>query len=235
MDLRIGCSGWSYRHWKDDFYPAGLAASRWLEYYATQFDTTELNTTFYRLPPATSVAAWRRRTPEGFCFAVKASRYITHMHRLDGVGLDRFQERIAPLADRTGPFLYQLPPAFQRDDSRLERFLAQLPRDACHAFEFRHESWWDEAVAAILRRHAAIFVLFNMGATSTPILRTATETYVRLHGPEAEYASAYPDASLRRWIETIRGMGVERAWVYFNNDLGGHAPRDAMRMKAMGR
>ncbi|MCC6380929.1 MAG: DUF72 domain-containing protein, partial [Dehalococcoidia bacterium] len=147
---------------------------RWLQHYATIFDTVEVNATFYRLQSARTVAGWKARTPEDFRFAVKASRYITHMRRL-GNGADRFLASIEPLAGRMGPLLYQLPPTFGRDDARLDAFLARLPAGHIHAFEFRHPSWWAEEVAAILRRHGAIFAAWNMGGVTTPLFATGPE------------------------------------------------------------
>jgi uncharacterized protein YecE (DUF72 family) len=143
--VRIGCSGWNYRDWRGTFYPEALPARRWLEHYATVFDTVEVNTTFYRLPARDAVAHWVQQTPDRFEFTVKASRYLTHMKRLRdmGDGIARFYERIEPLVDagRLGPVLWQLPPRFPRDDDRLARALERLPPGR-HAFEFRDPSWF---------------------------------------------------------------------------------------------
>ncbi|MCC6383159.1 MAG: DUF72 domain-containing protein [Dehalococcoidia bacterium] len=236
MEFRIGCSGWSYAHWRGSFYPHHLSASKWLEYYAARFDTVELNTTFYRLPSEAAVRGWVERTPAGFSFAVKASRYVTHVLRLRGPdeALVRFFGRIEPLSARGGPVLYQTPPTLERDLEVLRRFLALLPPERLHAFEFRHENWWTESVFALLRARGAAFVLFDMGERRTPLLGTAPEVYVRLHGPEERFASAYGEERLRAWLARLRGIeGVRRACVYFNNDVGGHAPADAALMKRL--
>lgn len=236
MQFRIGCSGWSYKHWRGDFYPEDLRPARWLEYYCRQFDTVELNNTFYRLPSETAVRGWRDRTPPEFAFAVKVSRYVTHILRFREAeeAMERFRERMAPLAERPGPFLYQAPPTLQRDDALLAHFLAQLPEGRVHAFEFRHSSWWVEPVFELLREHGAAFVVYNMGEMTTPVVATRADVYVRMHGPEAQFASAYGEERLREWVERLAGLaGAERAWVYFNNDVGGHAPRDAARMREL--
>lgn len=232
MDLRIGCSGWSYQHWRGDFYPEGLPQGQWLEHYCRSFDTVELNASFYRLPAAKTVEGWRERTPAGFIFAVKVSRLITHVHRLEDSGdlLAHFLERMRGLGDRLGPLLHQTPPSLERDDALLTRYLDLLPRDLVHAFEFRHEGWWDDEVLSLLGDRGATFVIYNMGTVTTPVVATAPDVYVRFHGPGAAYGSGYTDDHLREWLGRLRGLDAARAWVYFNNDVGGHAPRNARRM-----
>ena len=238
MDFRIGCSGWIYRHWKGDFYPADLPQSRWLEHYETRFDSVELNSSFYRLPAENAVLAWRRRTPPGFTFAVKAGRLITHYRHLANCEdeLARFLDRMRLLEDRLGPVLYQLPATFRRDDDRLARFLGLLPRDLLHAFELRHPSWWEAPVWEILRAHGAAFCLYNLGRETTPLVATCPDVYLRLHGPGAVYASSYDDGQLAGWLADLRALpGARRAWIYFNNDGYGYAPRNAARLKEMTR
>lgn len=237
MDFRVGCSGWSYRHWRGDFYPGDLAPGRWLEHYCQSFDTVELNASFYRLPAASTVRGWRDRTPEGFTFAVKVSQLITHAQRFRGVEdlLAHFLERMRGLGDRLGPLLHQAPPTLGRDGALLAAYLDLLPRDLVHAFEFRNASWWDDSIFALLRDRGASFVVFNMGEVTTPVVATAPDAYVRLHGPGAAYGSSYTDDQLRAWVDRIRGLGAARAWVYFNNDVGGHAPRNARRMIELAR
>ena len=234
MEWRIVCSGWSYKHWRGDFYPQGLPARRWFEHYATLFDTVELNTTFYRLPPETGVRRWAAEAPPGFCFAAKVSRLITHFRRMreSEEALGTYFERLAPLAARQGPFLYQLPPRFPRDVAALRAFLRLLP-PGTHAFEFRDPDWWHEDTYAALREHNAPFVIFDFAGVETPVVRTADETYMRFHGP-TRYSSSYSDTALTRWQERIEGLGCERAWAYFNNDIGGHAPRNALTFKHLG-
>lgn len=230
MIFRVGCSGWSYRHWRGDFYPAGLRQQSWLEHYATRFDTVELNSSFYRLPAASVVQSWANRVPGEFQFAIKASRLITHFHRLSDCAaeVETFHERFAALGSALGPMVYQLPPSLERDDRLLQGFLSLLPADNVHAFEFRHASWFVEPVFAILRRHSASVVISDLAGQSTPVVATAPDAYVRMHGPSTVYASSYGPELLEDWVERLSCLeGVAKTWVYFNNDIGGHAPRDA--------
>jgi uncharacterized protein YecE (DUF72 family) len=233
VEFRVGCSGWSYRHWRGAFYPAGVATSRWFDAYAAAFDTVEVNSSFYRLPSTGTLRDWRERAPDGFRFAMKASRLITHNKRLADSAdlLDAFFARVRTLGERLGPVLYQLPPAFQRDDARLAAFLERLPPELLHVFEFRHPSWWDGAVYALLRAHGAGFCIYNMGDVTTPLVTTCGDAYVRFHGPQQAFASGYADRELASWAQRIAGLEAGRAWIYFNNDVGGHAPRDALRLR----
>jgi uncharacterized protein YecE (DUF72 family) len=230
MDFHIGCSGWGYRHWVGDFYPAGLPAAEWLEHYAVHFSTVELNSSFYRLPSESVVAGWRRRTPEGFRFAVKASRLITHFRRLRDceAELNRFLGRMRGLGERLGPVLFQTPPSLERDPALLRDFLRLLPSDIVSAFELRDGSWWEQSTFDLLTEAGAAFCIHNLGREWTPIVATCDDIYVRLHGPEGTCASAYGDDALRGLLRAL--PGASRAWVYFNNDVGGHAPRDAARL-----
>ncbi len=189
MELRIGCSGWMYAHWRGVFYSPGVPTARWLEHYCTRFDTVELNASFYRWPSERTVQGWPGRTPPGFRFAVKVTRRVTHLQRLrDCEGtLAAFIERVRPLGERLGPLLYQLPPSMQRDDARLAAFLELLPRDLLHAFEFRHRSWWADGVFELLRARGAAFCVYHLGGEQTPVVATSDEAYVRFHGPAGAY------------------------------------------------
>ena len=234
--VRIGCSGWSYQHWKGRFYPGRAPESGWLGLYAETFDTVEVNATFYRLPRRSTVAGWAGRTPRTFVFAVKASRYLTHVKRLRDLpaGLARLEERIAPLrdADKLGPVLWQLPASFRRDDVRLAETLARLP-DGRHAFEFRHPSWFDDDVYALLREHrAALVVADRNGLPEAPWVDTAGWWYVRLHHGRAGRRGNYSPAELERWAERLRGRSGD-AYVYFNNDWEGFAPQNAATLRSL--
>ena len=235
MEFRIGCSGWSYKHWRGDFYPPDVPVRRWFEHYAAEFDTVELNTTFYRLPLESTVRNWEAQAPEGFRFATKASRLITHFRRLQDCQdeLRNFFERVKPLGEHAGPFLYQLPPAFKRNDDVLAEFLPQLPPGEVHAFEFRHQSWWHADVYELLRKHRAAFVMFDMGETTTPVVATAGDAYLRFHGPAEKYSGSYTRPQLRQWCERAGDLSADRCWVYFNNDIGGHAPRNARTFREL--
>jgi uncharacterized protein YecE (DUF72 family) len=238
--IRIGCSGWNYAHWRNGvFYPPRLPASRWLDFYAEHFDTVEVNATFYRLPKREAVANWVEQSPPGFLFAVKASRYLTHIKRLldTGEGVRRFYERIEPLVDspKLGPVLWQLPGNFQRDDERLVAALARLPPGR-HCFEFRHESWFVEETYELLRRHGVALVI---GDTPTRPFQTrewtADWTFLRFHGGwEVQERGNYTDAELRDWAEWINTSHSRGdVFAYFNNDWEGFAPRNAIRLREL--
>jgi uncharacterized protein YecE (DUF72 family) len=235
VDVRIGCSGWNYRHWKEPVY-GGAPARRWLELYARRFDTVEVNATFYRLPTRKAVAAWVEGTPDGFALAVKGSRYLTHIRRLRdlGDGLARFYDRIEPLvrSPKLGPVLWQLPETFHRDDERLAAALAALPPGR-HCFEFRHESWFAEDVYALLRAAGAALVIGD--APNRPFqvhVLTADWTYVRFHHGRRGRRGNYSETELREWARRISSWRVE-TWAYFNNDWEGFAVRNAQRLREL--
>ncbi len=232
---RIGCSGWQYRHWAGDFYPRELPQSRWLQHYAASFDTVELNNSFYRLPGRSTFAGWRVRSPSGFLFAVKASRYLTHNRRLMNPAepLRRLWDSAAGLEEKLGPVLYQLPPRWKRNLERLAAFLEALPAGRPQAVEFRDPSWYTEEVYELLESRGVAMCLHDMSGSASPLREVGPFTYVRFHGSGARYGGRYPDAELERWAarlgdELRRGRDV---YGYFNNDVGGHAPRDAVRLR----
>jgi uncharacterized protein YecE (DUF72 family) len=229
--VRVGCSGWSYAHWREVVYPRGLGQSRWLEHYASLFDTVEVNATFYRLPRKETVAAWAERTPPGFVFAVKASRYLTHVQRLADLrrGVERFLACVEPLerSGKLGPVLWQLPETFHRDDERLLGALRLLPPGR-HAFEFRHVSWFAPDVEALLREHGVALVVGDHPARGfqTRAL-TADFTFVRFHagrGKEGRYTPRQLD-EWAGWLREVRGAAD--AYAYFNNDWQGFAVENA--------
>jgi uncharacterized protein YecE (DUF72 family) len=230
--VRIGCSGWNYTHWRDVVYPRGLPARRWLDHYATLFGTVEVNTTFYRLPSTTAVQGWAGQTPAGFVFAVKASRYLTHIKRLADMeqGVSRFYERIEPLvaAGKLGPVLWQLPPTFHRNDDRLGAALAALPPGR-HAFEFRHPSWFDDEVYDLLRARGVALVIADRSEIRRfqTQERTADFVFLRFHhgGGEGSYTHRRLGAWARR-IEEWRAEGD--VYAYFNNDWAGYAVENAL-------
>jgi len=234
-ELRIGCSGWSYEQWRNGvFYPPELPASGRLRHYAHSFDTVELNTTFYRLPTTSAAGRWAAEAPDGFRFAVKVSRYLTHVVRLADAGrhLGLLLERLEPLlaAGKVGPLLWQLPPSFRRDDDRLGAALEELPRDLRHAFEFRDPSWFVDEVFELLRRHGAALVIGDrpeVQAFQQRVL-TADFTYLRFHHGSRGRRGNYSESELGEWAAWIRSVphnvGV---WAYFNNDWEGFAPANA--------
>ncbi|MEY2442788.1 MAG: hypothetical protein QOJ46_2214 [bacterium] len=236
--IRIGCSGWNYRSWREAFYPKGLAASRWLEHYASVFDTVEVNTTFYRLARRPAVERWVARTPAGFCFAVKASRYLTHMKRLTdlGQGVARLYEPLEPLtaAGKFGPMLWQLPPNFQRNDERLAAALDGLPPGR-HTFEFRHASWFCEEVYELLRWHGvALTIADRPGLDFQTYELTADFTYVRFHHGRRGRRGNYSGSELRDWAARVAAWGAAGdVYAYFNNDWEAFAPRNAVALRRM--
>jgi uncharacterized protein YecE (DUF72 family) len=232
--VRVGCSGWQYRHWRGDFYPSSLPQARWFEYYAGCFDTVEINNSFYRLPDAETFAAWRRRAPRGFLFAVKASRFLTHMKKLKDPGepLQRFFSRAVRLDRKLGPILYQLPPRWPVNVERFAHFLRALPRTLRHAVEFREPSWYCDEVFALLERHRVALCLHDMQGSASGRIAVGPFVYVRFHGA-AKYTGRYDDAVLGRWADWLaeRAQSGRRVYAYFNNDVGCHAPRDAVRLR----
>lgn len=236
-EIRIGTSGYHYAHWKGPFYPADLPASRWLSYYAREFDTVELNATFYKLPTARAIASWYEQVPADFVFATKGSRYLTHIKKLEDTttGLDRFFSRIRDLGDKLGPVLWQLPPGWKANPGRLARFLSALPADLRHVFEFRDVSWYIPEVYSILESHGAALCLFHMPGFQSPLELTASFVYVRMHGPESLYQGSYPEEHLARWADRIATWSaqVEAVFVYFNNDAEGHAVENARTLKRL--
>jgi uncharacterized protein YecE (DUF72 family) len=235
--LHVGCSGWNYRSWRGAFYPEGEPARRWLELYAERFDTVEVNTTFYRLVARAAVERWVEQSPAGFCFAVKASRYLTHIKRLAGIreGVGRFYERIEPLAaaGKLGPVLWQLPENFHRDDARLAEALALAPPGR-HAFEFRHPSWFAPEVYALLREHGAALVVGDHPERPFQALETtAPFAYARFHYGHRGRRGNYSPAELDEWAGRLRSMRARtELFVYFNNDWEAFAPRNAEALRA---
>jgi uncharacterized protein YecE (DUF72 family) len=232
--IAIGTSGWSYRHWRERFYPRDLASSRWLEYYAERFDTVEINATFYRLPTEQAVRRWRDAVPSGFSFAVKGSRLITHARRLQHAeaAVARFVERLSLLGERLGCILWQLPPGFVPDVDVLDRFLGSLPIDARQAVEFRKAGAPDPAILAVLADHAASYVCTSPREAPEECPITSDLVYLRFHGLSGGYAHSYTETELRPWARLLRASRDRgcSALVYFNNDAEAHAPEDATKL-----
>jgi uncharacterized protein YecE (DUF72 family) len=235
--LRVGCSGWEYTHWRGTFYPPEIPRTLWFDHYATVFDTVEINNTFYRLPEEATFVAWAARAPRGFEYAVKASRYLTHMKKLrePEEPLDRLFTRMAPLGRRLGPVLYQLPPGWKLDRARLEHFLQALPGRVRHVLEFRDPSWYAPDVLARLAARRVSLCLHDMQGSATERARVGPIVYVRFHGPSGKYAGGYSERRLEGWAGWLHAQRVAGAdvYAYFNNDLGGHAPRDAARLRRL--
>jgi len=235
--IRIGCSGWNYRDWRGRFYPEKLAAKHWFAFYAEQFDTVEINNSFYRLPGPELVDRWRAQAPPGFCYAVKANRYLTQMKKLRDCEepLERMMASFRHFSTTLGPVLYQLPPHFPLDIDRLENFLCICPRDPVPVFEFRHASWYVEEVYTLLDRHGAALCVHDMSGSASPRLAMGSTAYVRFHGAEGKYHGRYGERKLAGWAEWMAGQGRKgrSVWAYFNNDYNAQAIKDARLLKDM--
>jgi len=228
----VGTSGWQYRDWRSAFYPAELAGRRWLEYYAERFHAVEVNNTFYRLPARSTFAEWRQRTPDDFEFAVKMSRYLTHIRRLrDPVEpVFRFLTAAGGLGAKLGPVLLQLPPTLTADVEVLDAVLSRLAGRARVAVEPRHRSWWDNRIRATLDRHGAALCWADRdGRPVTPLWRTAGFGYLRMHHGTARPRPRYGQAAIRSWVDRVASVWTadEPVYVFFNNDHGGAAIVDA--------
>lgn len=234
----VGTSGWQYASWRGAFYPEGAPTSRWLEAYAERFPTVEVNATFYRLPARSVFAGWARRTPDGFVLTCKLSRYVTHVRRLrePEQAVARFLDRAAPLGQRLGPLLVQLPPDLRLDLGALKAMLAAVPSTLRVAFEPRHGSWFTDGVLhALAQRDAALCLADRRSRPVTPLVRTAGWAYVRLHEGIASPRPGYGDTALRSWVQRVaeRWPAGADAYVYFNNDANARAPHDAKRFETL--
>jgi uncharacterized protein YecE (DUF72 family) len=239
MDLdhiRIGCSGWQYKHWRGDFYPAELPVNQWFRRYAKVFDTVEINNSFYRWPDASTFTKWRDQAPPRFLYAVKASRFLTHMKKLKDPEepVQRTFDNVRALGTRLGPMLYQLPPRWPVNLERLEKFLRVLPKRKLHTIEFRDPSWYTDDVFDLLRKYHVALCLHDMQGSATGRLVVGPFIYVRFHFGTQKYGGRYDDRRLEEWATWLAAQAKERrVFGYFNNDTGGHAPRDAVRLRSM--
>jgi uncharacterized protein YecE (DUF72 family) len=234
--IYIGTSGWVYKDWANDFYH-GLKPNEYFQHYATQFPTVEINATFYRLPALSTVHAWLYKAPENFIFAVKGSRYITHIKRLNHLerSVGNFMRRIGPLKEKLGPMLWQLPPNFKPDLPRLESFLKRLPQKYSHAIEFRHPDWFADEVFAILRKYRIASVSMSSLRMPMNLCVTADFIYIRFHGLAGGPSHDYTRNELEPWARHIREQAAagRKAFAYFNNDLNVRAPINAQILVEM--
>jgi uncharacterized protein YecE (DUF72 family) len=235
--IRIGCSGWNYKHWRERFYPKGLPVSRWFAFYADHFDTVEINNSFYMLPKAETFDKWREQAPPGFRYAVKANRYLTQAKKLKDC--EEPMERMMPLFRRLdqalGPVLYQLPPRLKLNLERLESFLQLVPKDVTNVFEFRDPSWYVPETLALLELYGASFCVHDMAGSASGRVAVGPIAYVRFHGGEGKYWGRYSDETLLSWTDWIVEQSARgrETWCYFNNDIDGHAIHDAQTLRAM--
>jgi len=235
--IHIGTSGWSYEHWAGKFYPEELKKNEWLNYYSDVFDTVEINSSFYHLPEQKTFITWRGKTPVDFVFSVKVSRYITHIKRLsDCKGpLDRFLEAADGLGDKSGPFLFQLPPNLKKDRTVFENFLKILPPDYKFAFEFRNESWFTEEIYQLLEQYGCAIVISSSPGFPYKEKITANFCYIRMHGAGELYRSRYSKDELKKiscLVKKNLNKNIEN-YVYFNNDAGAYAVENARTLIEM--
>ncbi|BAF70414.1 DUF72 domain-containing protein [Nitratiruptor sp. SB155-2] len=230
----IGTSGFYYDHWKGVFYPDNLPKKEYLLYYMEHFNTVEMNATFYHLPKAKTIEHWLEVAKEGFYYTIKAYRGITHYKKLKDAKdeLFRFLHLVKPLKPHLGVILFQLPPSLHKDIELLASFLHILPHGYRYAFEFRHNSWYEDELFELLRRYGVAFCVHDFGKKSTPVVQTASFVYIRLHGSNGRYVGSYDDATLLSWAKRIEGFLQSHSdvYVYFNNDFGGAAVQDAKRL-----
>jgi len=236
--LLIGTSGWSYRSWRGPFFPKNLPARAHLEYYARQFPTTELNGVFYRTPTEDAVRGWAERTPEGFVFAWKASKFITHWKRLNDTSrnsLALMESRLRLLGRKAGPVLFQLPPQFEKNLERLASFLKLLPCRRSYVFEFRHPSWYEHDVLDLLRDNDIGLCISDHHDAPSPWTATARHVYIRGHGPQGRYRGRYSRNMLDLWARRIGKLRADghAVYVYFDNDQKSAAPKDALLLMQM--
>jgi uncharacterized protein YecE (DUF72 family) len=236
MRTYIGTSGWNYKHWVNVLYPRGLPTSQWLARFAETFDTVEVNNSFYRLPQKGVFETWGRSTPKDFTFAVKASRFLTHMKKLSAPEepLTRLLDRCDGLGTKLGPILYQLPPGWKVNLERLRDFLVLLPENLRHVFEFRDESWQTDAVCDLLREFSAGYCIMSAPGLPCKQIATSDFVYIRMHSGGEATEGNYADESLAKWADIIRGFLRSRdVYVYFNNDYKGYAVRNALTLREM--
>jgi len=236
MTIHIGTSGWVYNHWRGIYYPQDLSQRAWFAYYARDFDTVEINNSFYRLPSEAAFDAWHEQAPPGFLYAVKASRFITHMKKLKDPEepLRTFLERAGRLGETLGPVLYQLPPNWQVNLPRLEHFLSILPKGQAHVIEFRDESWLIEDVFRLMERYRVAHCIHDMPPLNIPLRTTASPVYIRFHGDVA-HGGDYSHAALETWARRIAEWRNQKLdiFVYFNNDVGGYALKNVKTLKQL--
>ncbi len=235
--IYIGTSGWDYNHWKKDFYTKEMDKKDWFSHYSKNFNSVEINNTFYNMPEESSVLHWKENAPRNFTYAVKASRYITHMKKLKDPKepVNNFLSVIRKLDEKLGIILFQLPHHWKFNKERLERFLHQLPNDFEYAFEFREKSWWNDNTYELLNKHNAAFCIYHMPDEEAPREITSDTIYIRLHGTRKKYSGSYSLQQLtgwKRWI-TNRLDKVNSVYVFFNNDEKAIAPQNALKLRNM--
>lgn len=235
--IHIGTSGWHYKHWMGNFYPSGMKPKDFMAHYLRFFRTVEINNSFYKLPAPETFAAWRVAVPPDFVFAVKASRFITHMKKLNEPlqSFSNFMQNVSVLEEKLGPILFQLPPMWKFNEARFRNFLAVLPPHFRYTFEFRNPTWYNETVYELLRRHNMAFCIYEIEYHLSPLLVTADFVYIRLHGPETKYAGSYSESALQWWANFCKEQQAQGkdVYLYFDNDQAGYAAFNAQRLQEL--
>jgi uncharacterized protein YecE (DUF72 family) len=234
--IHIGTSGWSYKHWRGNFYPNGLKVKDEFAHYQSFFDTVELNSPFYKLPTKETFLSWKNQVSDNFKYVVKASRYITHMKKLQDPkqATALFFDRVEILAEKLGAILFQLPPNLKADYALLKHFLEHLPKAYRYVFEFRNSDWYKKEIYQLLDRHNCAFCIYELDGHLSPIEVTADFVYLRLHGPGRKYQGSYSDESLMKWAQLCQDWHKDKdVFVYFDNDEKGYAAFNAIRMKEL--
>lgn len=230
----IGTSGWSYKHWKGNFYPAEIKDKDKFSFYLKYFKTVEINNSFYHLPTEKTFRDWRAKTPKKFIFSVKASRYITHNKKLmtDDNSLDYFLSRAEKLREKLGPILFQLPPSWKLNLQRLEEFLSRLPKKHRYTFEFRNKTWFEESTYELLQKYNCALCIYELEGYLSPIEVTADFVYIRLHGPGNKYQGNYTKTVLNKWARRCKDWQRDGkdVFVYFDNDQEGYAAFNAQTL-----
>lgn len=232
--IYIGTSGWHYKHWLGTFYPEGVKEKTQLSYYTTQFKTVELNNSFYRLPTPETFSGWAAAVPNDFLFVVKASRFFTHMKKLNltPAELKPFFNAVDRLGKKLGPVLFQLPPFWKVNSQRFEHFLSILPKGYKYTFEFRNDTWYTEEIYDLLRKYKCAFCWYHLAGHISPQEVTANFVYIRLHGPGEKYQGSYTTAALKSWATVCKELSNEgkTVYVYFDNDQAGYAAFNALKL-----
>jgi uncharacterized protein YecE (DUF72 family) len=231
--LRVGCAGWFYWHWKGIVYPTDIPTKEWFQFYAQQLDTVEINATFYRWPRKSTVKSWDKVAPEQFVYSIKVNQDITHRKRFQGTKrlIKKFYDTIAPLQNKLGCVLFQLPPSFKYSEAKLEAILTQLDPNFTNVIEFRHESWWTDAVWKVLDQAGVIFCSISAPRLPNDLISCNGKLYIRFHGSSRWYRHDYTSEELERWAERIVNAKPKEVWAYFNNDFRGCAFRNAIQLR----
>jgi uncharacterized protein YecE (DUF72 family) len=234
LTFHIGTSGWAYNHWGGKFYPEELPKKEWFNYYKKHLDTVELNTTFYHLPKKSTFESWENNAPRGFIYAIKASRYITHIKKLDDPepSVKKLFDSVEGMTSKAGPILFQLPPGWKYNSERLAYFLNVLPKNYKYAFEFRNETWWNDEALSLLKKYNAAFCMFELAGVVTPRHLTADFAYIRLHGPGNKYKGSYSDETLEQWAGYFFSWNktLKKIFCYFDNDDSAFAVFNAIKL-----